>query len=186
MSAPLPAVTVDRFWAKVRRRAPDQCWLWTGSRNNLGYGRFQPPGRSTANASRVSYEIANGPIESPRIFVCHRCDNPPCVNPAHLFLGTALENTRDAMQKGRLRQRSPRRRPHAALGEAIFAWRIRAGITQLEAADRLGAAVPSFLSWEAGRVLPSRFEHVLALVSVGVNPRLFPQISEALDVLEVA
>lgn len=76
--------------------ATDVCWEWTGSLNNHGYGRL-----GHAYAHRISYEIHHGPIAD-GLHVMHSCDNPPCCNPAHLSLGTASDNMRDAVQKGRL------------------------------------------------------------------------------------
>lgn len=89
----------ERFWPKVERREPDECWPWKASVTGRGYGRFALSGKAR-HAHRVSYEIANGQAPGD-LFVLHRCDNPPCVNPAHLFLGTNTDNVRDAVAKGR-------------------------------------------------------------------------------------
>jgi hypothetical protein len=97
---------IQRFWAKVDKRGPNDCWLWTGARQVTGYGAFNVNGRMR-RASRVSWVIAHGPIPPGdhygTMLVCHRCDNPPCVNPAHLFLGTVQDNMLDCRSKGRLR-----------------------------------------------------------------------------------
>lgn len=89
-----------RFWSKVTILQDSECWLWTGSRNEKGYGtftmnRFEPP----VLASRFAFETRNPPLG--KDFALHRCDNPPCVNPAHLFRGNAMDNTMDMMAKGR-------------------------------------------------------------------------------------
>ena len=88
----------ERFWAFVRKS--DSCWVWTGDVVQGGYGRFQMHGTKVL-AHRMSYEIAFGAFDA-SLKVLHRCDNPPCVNPAHLWLGTAKDNALDAMAKGRL------------------------------------------------------------------------------------
>lgn len=81
--------------------APDACWEWSGTRSGTtGYGMAQWEGK-TIYAHRLSWEFHCGPIPS-GLFVLHHCDNPPCWNPAHLFLGTPHDNTTDAVRKGRL------------------------------------------------------------------------------------
>src|ERR1700756_2891954 len=91
----------DRFWAKVAK-GPG-CWEWQGKRHYKGYGHFTVRGqgrRRTLKAHRVSWELANGPIPE-GLHVLHSCDNPPCVNPDHLFLGTDMDNVHDRDAKGR-------------------------------------------------------------------------------------
>ncbi len=96
----------ERFWAKVEKKGPDECWKWTGSTHKFGYGIIGAGGRGggTLYAHRVSWEIHNGPIPD-GMCVCHSCDNPPCTNPHHFFLGTRPDNTADMMAKGRHRLR---------------------------------------------------------------------------------
>ena len=89
----------ERFWEKVDRTG-DGCWLWLRARAVAGYGVFANPGGERL-AHRLAYELTFGPIPA-GMFVCHHCDNPPCCNPAHLFLGDNQANMRDASQKGRI------------------------------------------------------------------------------------
>ena len=90
-----------RFWSNVcRGDAPDDCWLWLGGKWRKGYGRIKPTGsRRFRSAHRISYEMHIGPLDGR--MVLHSCDNPRCVNPNHLSLGTALDNSNDARARGR-------------------------------------------------------------------------------------
>lgn len=89
----------DRFWAKVVK-ADEGCWGWSGRVGRHNVPTIQWRGNRNVPAARVSWQLHNGAIPD-GLFVCHRCDNPPCTNPAHLFLGTHADNMRDMAQKGR-------------------------------------------------------------------------------------
>lgn len=94
------AIAEARFWSKVDRRGPDECWPWRGRVNPDGYGLFDL-GKTATTAHRVAWELSNGEPIPKDLLGCHTCDNPPCVNPAHLFIGTIADNNRDRTTKGR-------------------------------------------------------------------------------------
>ena len=111
----------ERFWRKVDRRDPHECWEWQGGTKGIPYGVFlTTPAfkqRKVTIPSRYSWELHHGPVPE-GMCVLHRCDNPPCVNPAHLFLGTPSDNTQDMLEKGRHPSRAGEANGWASLTEA--------------------------------------------------------------------
>lgn len=97
------AGVADRFWSKVDQQGPDDCWPWLAATFRNGYGAFVVGGRkgSMTTAHRTAWELANEQRVPEGLFVCHRCDNRPCCNPRHLFLGSQEDNMRDMLSKGR-------------------------------------------------------------------------------------
>ena len=94
-----PEQRVAAFWSKVDRRGPEECWPWKAARHPAGYGTFWN-GARLVKAHRHAWTLLVGPIAE-GLCALHRCDNPPCCNPAHMFLGTDADNQRDARAKGR-------------------------------------------------------------------------------------
>jgi hypothetical protein len=129
----------DRFWSHVEKLADnDACWLWRASMGRGGYGQITvhlATGKRPVLAHRISWELAHGPVPG-TLWVLHRCDNPRCVNPAHLFLGTAADNAADMAIK---------RRSTARIPDEVVRLVRRArdeGISQPEVARRYGVSEP--------------------------------------------
>jgi hypothetical protein len=99
---------VTRFWRYVNKSGPTvraelgPCWDWTGGRGPQGYGIFQLRSYTPCRAHRVSWELSTQAPIPLGLCVCHKCDRPCCVNPAHLFLGSKADNARDMAAKGRM------------------------------------------------------------------------------------
>lgn len=118
------------------------CWLWSGSLDACGYGTFKMFTKVVKKSHRVSWELNCGPIP-PGLWVLHRCDNPPCVNPAHLFLGTPNDNSQDMVAKGRASRLSKLSR------EAVLAIRSASGL-QAEIAAQFGITVSAVSRIKSG------------------------------------
>lgn len=88
-----------RFWGKVQKLDDSECWNWIGSKCRFGHGQIRIRGR-LVRSHRLSFLIHRGLI-SDKMLVCHKCDNPKCVNPSHLFLGTHSDNVKDMISKKR-------------------------------------------------------------------------------------
>lgn len=95
-----------RFWGNVPIAAAADCWVWLGGRNGSGYPAISD-GRKSLVGTRLMREYIDGKPVPSELVVCHSCDNPPCVNPAHLFVGTKRDNAQDMIIKGRRGDRAP-------------------------------------------------------------------------------
>lgn len=120
---PLSENDINRFWKTVAFTAnPDKCWNWQGKSKVRGYGRFcvsiNPNIERTIGCPRVSYYLHNK-VDPIGYAVLHTCDNPTCVNPNHLYLGTNKENTVDMMRKGRGYHRKGQDHGMAKLSDVI-------------------------------------------------------------------
>jgi len=109
----MDARAIERFWSKVDVRGRDECWEWQAS-GSKGYGRLMMDG-VTWGAHRLAFTLVKGRIPD-GMCVLHSCDNPPCCNPAHLFIGTHADNMRDMAKKGRS---SSSRKTHCPRGHAL-------------------------------------------------------------------
>lgn len=133
---------MERFWQKVDIREPDQCWEWKATKNQSGYGSICVDGKMK-RAHRVSYELHHGPIPE-GMLVLHSCDNPSCVNPAHLHLGTHQDNMREKMNRRRCHNTACEAHGQAKLtSDQVQQIRTRyaaGGVTQKQLAEEFGVA----------------------------------------------
>ena len=133
-------VTVARFWSYVDRRGPEECWVWKAGCFKGGYGQFRL-GKRKVKAHRCAYELSVGPIPI-GLRALHHCDNPPCCNPAHLYVGTEKDNARDRVERGgqaRLRGESnPQAKLTAAEIGEVRALAAAGGATYREIGARYG------------------------------------------------
>lgn len=120
-----------RLWGKVTKT--ETCWVWTGRTHEDGYGRLWANGRDRL-AHRVSWVLARGAIPGD-LYVLHKCDNPPCVRPSHLFLGTQADNIADMDRKGRRNPTRGEANPSAKLS--------RKDAMDIRRAHKLGESVAS-------------------------------------------
>ena len=145
--------TADRFMRYVDKAGPSGCWLWTGAKRNHGYGAMSVGSKRDGTkraeqAHRISYEMYKGPIP-PGLHVCHACDNPSCVNPAHLWLGTPGENARDRDAKDRVQH-----------GESHYAAKLTAADVAAIIKDGAGMSQAALARWFG--VHPSNISMILA------------------------
>lgn len=149
--------SLARFWAKADKSAgPAECWLWTAGTTTFGYGVFHPVHGRTVGAHRFALAIQMGRPVQVGMYACHMCDNPACVNPAHLYEGTHQQNIDDAVSR--------RRHKHGEVGaikltdEVVFEIRqeVAAGATNREVAARRGLSE----SMVSGIVRGTRWAHV--------------------------
>lgn len=135
-----------RFWEKVDRNGPTivetPCWVWTGAIHGSGYGNFWLEDEQTVSAHRFAYELVHGQIPDNRLLM-HRCDNPVCVNPAHLAPGTDADNMGDASAKGRIGHSN--RYSKETRSEAIAA--IRSGEKRASISKRMGMSTRVLRRW---------------------------------------
>jgi hypothetical protein len=118
-----------RFWGKVNLNGPvhpvlgTRCWIWTASKKRNGYGQFGIKKGVIVLSHRFAWELIVGPIPE-KLYVLHRCDNPPCINVAHLFVGTQADNISDAFSKGR---RGKIDCGHQIIGDNVY-WKLQKGV----------------------------------------------------------
>lgn len=133
---------IERFLSRVDKKSESECWIWAGRTNPDGYGQFDCR-NSTVPSHRYMWSMLNGEIPQGMV-ICHRCDNPKCVNPSHLFLGTVQDNVRDRDMKGRQADHAGTKNGRAVLDEngAIKVKELRkSGLTYKDISTEMGVSV---------------------------------------------
>jgi hypothetical protein len=125
----------ERFLKFYKPGPPDKCWQWTGTIHHRGYGVIGDNKNRQYLAHRLAYEHANGPIPE-GLYVCHTCDNPPCCNPAHLFVGTDADNQADKARKGRSTHGAKSRSAKLTESDVRIIRSLYPGMSQQAIADR--------------------------------------------------
>jgi hypothetical protein len=153
------ATTESRFWAKVEKRGADDCWVFRGGINNKGYGTFHIGGPDSSpwtcreqKAHRVSWCLANPGASTEDSLVLHACDNPPCCNPAHLSLGTDLENVAQMVE--RERGASGEKNGNTVYTDKFIAaaiLRVWDGESRRGVARSIGVSISAVNGWVSGR-----------------------------------
>lgn len=158
-SIPLPSLVSDYFFALVLKLpGPNGCWIWTGPTLPFGYGEASFPGLKERRAHRLSWRLHCGDIPH-GLFVLHHCDVPPCTRPDHLYLGTAADNARDMVLRGRSCRGSKRSRRLIEADVAEMRRMYASGsVTMAAIANRYGIAVPTAHQIIRG----DRWKHVAA------------------------
>jgi hypothetical protein len=150
----------ERFWSKVDKRGPEECWEWTASKAGATvlYGRFYLKQGKSVAAHVYSYRLAKGEIPE-GMQVCHTCDNGLCCNPKHLFLGTAQKNIQDMWRKGRAGRGQRMNREDAY---TVLKMRFDGKKTLREIAERFHITIPHVSSLCSGRWRPDVYEEFQA------------------------
>jgi len=137
------------LWKRVEKRGADECWPWLGAVSSNGYGVISI-NRRDVGTHRLAYELTHGCVPA-GLLVCHRCDNPPCCNPSHLFAGTPSDNTRDLYAKNRMPSRKGELHPLSKLTNAQreeIVRRRRAGERNMDLAIEFGVSRPTITRLE--------------------------------------
>jgi hypothetical protein len=150
----------ERFFEKVMPEPNTGCWLWMGANDNKRYGQIRANGRKgkLLKAHRVSWELHKGSIP-PGMNVLHQCDNPPCVSPYHLFLGTLSDNSQDSVNKGRnIFQKHPEKHPQ---GESVKQSKLTVEqVKEIIKRHQDGNVTQTFLAHEYG-VTPANISEIV-------------------------